>query len=194
MQGFSSTYDRALLFAARAHRDQLRKGTDIPYLTHVVHVSVIVLRHGFGEELVVAALLHDVIEDCGVDLATIEATFGAEVARLVDAVSERKAADGTELPWEQRKDEKLAQLRVGGPEVAALKAADAIHNARSISADLHAVGPVVWERFKRGPQQSLWYYREILAAVRSWLGDHPLATELAEAVEELAATARASSA
>jgi (p)ppGpp synthase/HD superfamily hydrolase len=189
MRGFSSDYDRALIFAARAHRSQLRKGSDIPYLAHVVHVSVILLRHGYAEPLAIAALLHDVVEDCDVALATVEAEFGAEVARLVEAVSETKAADGHELPWEQRKSEKLAHLRAGGPEVAALKAADAIHNARSICADLRAEGPLVWERFKRGPEQSLWYYREILAAVRVWLDGEPIAEELAEAVAELAVLA-----
>lgn len=187
--GYSSHYDAALTFAARAHAGQTRKGSDIPYVAHVVHVSVILLRHGFGEELAIAGLLHDVVEDCGVGLAEIEAAFGPRVAALVDAVSERKAEGGVALPWEQRKAEKLANLRAGGPEVAALKAADAIHNARAISADQRAFGPGVWQRFKRGPEPSLGYYRAILEGVRYWLGEHPIAQELAGAVEELGETA-----
>lgn len=187
MAAFSSRYDAALMLAARAHREQLRKGTDIPYIAHVVHVSVILIRHGFDEEIAIAGLLHDVVEDCDVPLDRLADAFGARVAGLVEAVSEQKSADDVELPWEERKEYKLAHLRAGGPDVAALKAADAIHNVRSISADLRQVGAAVWERFKRGPQPTLGYYRAILAGVREKLGDHPIVVELADAVEELAA-------
>jgi (p)ppGpp synthase/HD superfamily hydrolase len=186
MNAFSARYDAALVLAARAHRDQVRKGTDIPYIAHPAHVSVILIRHGFGEDLMIAALLHDVVEDCDVPLDMIAAQFGDKVARLVAAVSETKALDGVELPWEQRKAEKLAHLRAGGPDVAALKAADALHNVRSIAADLRQVGPAVWGRFKRGSEQTIQYYRAILKGVRAKLGDHPLVVELADAVEELA--------
>lgn len=186
MAGFSARYDAALTFAARAHRNQVRKGTDIPYIAHPVHVSVLLIHHGFGEDLAIAGLLHDVVEDCGVPIERIADEFGPEVARLVEAVSETKAIDGVELPWEERKNTKLAHLRDGGPDVAALKAADALHNARAIIADYRQVGPEVWARFKRGPAQTLWYYQEVLEGVRAWLGEHPLARELAAAVEELA--------
>jgi (p)ppGpp synthase/HD superfamily hydrolase len=184
--GFSARYDAALALAARAHRAQLRKGTDIPYIAHPLHVSLILIRHGFGEDLAIAGLLHDVVEDTDVLLERITAEFGDEVARLVEAVSETKTADGAERPWEERKAEKLAHLLEGGPDVAALKAADAIHNARSIAADLRESGPSVWGRFKRGADQTLWYYREILAGVRAKLGDHPITLELVSAVEDLA--------
>jgi (p)ppGpp synthase/HD superfamily hydrolase len=186
MAAFSARYDAALVLAARAHRNQIRKGTDIPYIAHPVAVSILLIRHGFDEDLATAGLLHDVVEDCGVALDAIEAEFGARVARLVDAVSEQKTAGGTDLPWEQRKAFKLAQLRAGGPDVAALKAADAIHNARAISADLRQEGDAVWGRFKRGPEPTLGYYRAILEAVRAALGEHPIVVELAAAVEELA--------
>jgi len=185
MQAFSSRYDAALALAARAHRDQLRKGTDLPYVTHPAHVSIILLRHGFGEDLAIAGLLHDIVEDTDTPLTLIAAEFGDDVARLVDAVSETKSADGAALPWEQRKAEKLAHLQAAGPDVAALKAADAIHNLRSIIADLQSAGPAVWERFKRGPAPTLGYYHAILDAVRAKLGAHPIAAELADALAEL---------
>jgi (p)ppGpp synthase/HD superfamily hydrolase len=186
MKAFSARYDSALALAARAHRNQVRKGTDLPYIAHPVHVSVILMRHGFGEDLAIAGLLHDVVEDADVALTAIAAEFGEEVARLVEAVSETKAVDGAELPWEQRKAEKLAHLQAGGSDVAALKAADAIHNARSISADLRSAGRTVWQRFKRGPEPTLGYYRAILGGVRAKLGDHPIVGELEEAVADLA--------
>jgi (p)ppGpp synthase/HD superfamily hydrolase len=182
MSSYSMRYDAALVMAARAHQDQRRKGSGIPYITHVVHVSTILLRHGFNEDVVIAGLLHDVIEDCDISAAEIEAAFGAEIARLVVAVSEPKG----NVSWEAAKAHKIEQLATGGPNVAGLKAADALHNSRSIVNDLHQDGPVVWQRFKRGPAQTLWYYRAILEGVRPWLGKHPLCAELAESVEELA--------
>lgn len=186
MHTFSPRYDRALTFAAQTHAPQLRKGTPIPYVAHVVHVSVILIRHSFGEDIAIAGLLHDVVEDQDVPISQIESMFGPNVARIVAAVSERKAENGVELPWEQRKAEKLAQLRTGGPDVAAVKAADAIHNARSIIADYGELGPALWERFKRGPEATLGYYQAILESVRGWLGDHAIAQELDETVAELA--------
>jgi (p)ppGpp synthase/HD superfamily hydrolase len=182
---FSERYDRALKLAARAHRDQLRKGTDTPYIAHPVHVSVLLLRHGFGEDLAIAGLLHDVVEDCDTTVAELAAEFGPEVARLVEAVSEQKTQDGAELPWQQRKEAKLALLSGGGPDVAALKLADTLHNARSIIADLRAQGADVWRRFKGSPEQTIWYYRQVLAGASSALGDHALARELEQAIVEL---------
>jgi (p)ppGpp synthase/HD superfamily hydrolase len=190
MQGFSARYDAALVLAAVAHRNQLRKGSDLPYIAHPVHVSVILMRHGFGEDMTIAGLLHDVVEDTNVPLEAIRAEFGPEIARLVEAVSETKTVDGVELPWEQRKAEKLAHLQAGGPDVAALKAADAIHNARSIVADLQRVGMSVWARFKRGPRQTVDYYRAICGAVQAKLGDHAIVAELNDAVRVLEEAAR----
>ena len=131
----------------------------------------------------------DVVEDTDTSLALIAAEFGDAVARLVEAVSETKAADGAALPWEQRKAEKLAHLQAAGPDVAALKAADAIHNLRSIVADLRSAGPAVWERFKRGPGPTLGYYHAILDPVRTKLGAHPIVAELEEALAELSRAA-----
>jgi len=173
------------VFAARAHRAQTRKGTDVPYVTHPVHVSVLLIRHGFGEDLAVAALLHDVVEDCGVPIQRIESEFGVEVARLVDAVSERKGEDGASLRWEERKAANLARLRGAGPDVAALKAADALHNVRALAADVRNDGPAVWDRFKRGAAPSIRYYREVLGIARAALGERALLAELAAAIEDL---------
>lgn len=183
MASYSARYDAALVMAARAHQEQRRKGTTVPYITHVFHVSTILLRHGFNEDVVIAGLLHDVIEDCDISAEQISAEFGTEVARLVVAVSEPKGR----ISWETAKAHKIEQLASGGPDVAALKAADALHNARSIINDVRRDGPQVWQRFKRGPAQTLWYYRAILDGVHKWLGTHQLCEELAAAVDELEA-------
>jgi (p)ppGpp synthase/HD superfamily hydrolase len=185
MPAFSPQYDAALVFAACAHRKQLRKGTKVPYIAHPVHVSVLLIRHGFPEDLAAAALLHDVVEDCDVSLQEIEKEFGPRIARLVDAVTERKIVHGAKVPWEERKAASLEHLRGAGRDAAALKAADALHNVRALVADIGKHGPGVWARFKRGPEQSLRYYREVLGVARAGLGEHPLASELAAAIDDL---------
>lgn len=185
MAGYSLKFDEALKLAASAHRDQVRKGTDIPYVTHVVMVATILLRHGFDEDLAVAGLLHDIVEDQDVPIAVIAAGFGEEVARLVDAVSEQKHDGTTEIPWEQRKAEALAHLRAADERVAALKAADALHNAHSLANDIRHDGAVVWQRFKRGPQSTLGYYRSIGEITREKLGKHPIVAELDAAIADL---------
>lgn len=185
MEGFSPRYDAALALAARAHQNQVRKGSNIPYIAHVMHVSVILIRHGFSENVAIAGLLHDVVEDADVSIEAIAAMFGDEIAGLVASVTEIKRVDGVELPWSERKSYKLEQLRAGGAHVAALKAADAIHNARSTSADLRRAGNDVWQRFNAGPVALMQYYTSILDGAREKLGSHPIVIELADAMNDL---------
>lgn len=184
--GYSARYEQALRLATVAHRHQNRKGGDLPYITHPVHVSVILLRYGFPADVAIAGLLHDVVEDQGVDLAQIEEIFGAYVAELVAALSERKTdAQGKQRPWEVRKQEALEHMRLGSPQVAAVKAADVLHNARATALDARQDGPGVWQRFTRGPVALLEHYCQIVEIARERLGDHPLVDELADAVEDL---------
>lgn len=183
---FSNAIDDALAFAATAHRGQTRKGTDVPYIMHPVHVAMILLRHGFGEEVVIAGLLHDVVEDCDVTLDEIESRFGARVAKLVAGVTEQKqSADAKPRPWRERKEEQLAKIREMDRDGAALKAADALHNCQTTLADLEHHGEKLWSRFNASPSEQRWYYGALASALRESLGDHPLATELANAVSRL---------
>ncbi len=137
--------------------------------------------------MAVAGLLHDVVEDQGYDLSQIRKSFGVRVAEMVAALSERKTDErGVKRAWETRKREGLDQLRGASPDVAAVKAADTLHNVCCIALDMRRDGPQVWDRFARGPEPQLRYYREALGAAREALGDHPLVAELADAVESLA--------
>jgi len=187
MPAYSQRYDDALTFAARTHRTQVRKGSDVPYIVHPMHVSAILIRYGLDEDTVIAGLLHDVVEDQEVPLAQIEAAFGPAVASMVDALSERKKSDGVERPWEDRRRDLLKQIRAASQPTVAVKAADAIHNACTTAADLRRRGPQIWGHFNRGPEKTIWYYRQVEAIVRKRLGDHPLAGELQAAVDDLAA-------
>ena len=169
-------FERALVFAARAHAGTNRKGTTIPYITHPVQVARILERYGFDENLVIAGLLHDVIEDENVPPEKLEEHFGHRVRALVCAVTEKKADEtGAARPWGVRKREQLDHLDSAAPEIAALKAADALHNLTTIIADLDEHGDTVWERFSAEPVALAGYYTEVASLVREKLGEHPLA-------------------
>ena len=185
MATFSPTLDRALAVSATAHRNQERKGSRVPYIIHPVHVAILLMRHDFPEEVIVAALLHDVVEDTTLTIEDIARDFGPEVARLVAAVSEQKL-EGTELlPWRHRKEAQLAHLQSADRHIAAIKTADALHNLRATLADLHRQGNEVWQRFRGSQTEHLWYYESLSEVLKSKLGDHPLSHELAQAIREL---------
>ncbi len=194
----------AVAFAAALHGDDLRKGTRIPYLTHVMAVAeVLAYRYPERDELILAGLLHDVVEDTDASVGTIEKRFGARVGHLVGAVSKDDdamvAAEGRPIPPEPRTPEDEADLwrrrrafmlqHLHGddvdPDVLRLKAADAFANLSAILRDLRdpAVGPSVWKRFKVGADASLGYYQAIVDAVAAGVGDEPLAHDLEEALE-----------
>jgi (p)ppGpp synthase/HD superfamily hydrolase len=186
-EGYSQQYDEALQMATVAHHHQMRKGSKLPYIVHPVHVSVILLRHGFPTEVAVAGLLHDVVEDQDYELSEIEERFGLRVAQIVEALTERKRdTNGDKRPWEVRKREALEQLRGASREAVAVKAADTLHNAHSFIQDLRREGYGIWHHFNRGPQSQLNYYRQVVRLTEERLGDHPLAAELDEVVSRLA--------
>lgn len=174
---FSPVLERALRRAAVAHREQRRKGTDVPYITHPVQVAWILRQAGFtDEELLAAALLHDVVEDCGVPLEQLAAEFSPRVAEMVGRLSERKTdADGQPRPWEDRKREHLDHLHDAPLDVRALVLADKLHNLQTIALDL-AAGVDVFSRFNAPRDRLLWYYR---AVIDQCGGDDPRLATLA---------------
>jgi len=178
-------FARAVVWASALHRGQRRKGTNTPYAAHPLAVAGLVLADGGNETEAVAALLHDVIEDCGVRPRKIRRRFGRKVARIVkgctdDLPGQRKArrktkaagkqkagaeANGARGPetWRARKERLVAHLAdpTTSRSVLRVKAADSLDNARSIVADLRRVGPEVWQRFNAGAVDQLWYYRSL---------------------------------
>jgi (p)ppGpp synthase/HD superfamily hydrolase len=183
---YSAQYEAALILATREHRRQNRKGTDIPYITHPVHVSVILVRYGFPEPVTIAALLHDVVEDQDYSLQRIKETFGSTVAEMVDALSEQKRdQQGGVRPWKVRKRESLERLGRASTGAVAIKAADVLHNTQALAADLCREGPGIWDRFNSDPESSLRYYRDVADLARERLGDHPLVVELDDSLNDL---------
>ncbi len=150
--------------AAARHAGQVRRCSGVPYITHPVAVAWILDRLGFDEDVVIAGLLHDVVEDTPTPLIEIQDLFGAGVASLVDACSERKLDDaGGERPWLDRKREHIASLVDASSDARAIVLADKLHNLRSIRHDLDEGRPV-WEAFHADRESVLRYYRDILSA------------------------------
>lgn len=170
-------FEKALVLAARLHEDQLRKGTQLPYISHLLGVAAAVWGQGGTEKEAMAGLLHDAIEDQGGPAAEreIRAMFGDEVADIVRACSDTD--EDPKPPWKERKEQYLAHLEEASAATLRVSLADKTHNARAILYDLTTNGPEVWERFMAPPGCQLWYYRS-LAAVFSRRLPGPYADEL----------------
>ncbi len=177
-------FSDALRYAADVHRTQLRKGTAIPYVSHLLAVCSLVLEDGGGEDEAIAALLHDAVEDQGGRgrLEEIRRRFGDHVAHIVDGCTDAEAIP--KPPWRERKERYIAHLRSASPEVLRVSAADKVHNARAILADYRVLGEPLWERFNGGRDGTLWYYRT-LASVLGQAGAGHLADELDRVVSEI---------
>lgn len=161
----------ALEFACRAHAGQTRKGSKVPYLTHPVAVSRSLMEVGCGEDLAVAALLHDLVEDTAVSEADLRQRFGERVADLVREASEPDKS----LPWEERKRHTLEQLaHEQDEEVLLLVLADKLDNLSQLRRDLQLEGEKVWSRFSRGHSQQKWLFDGLVEVFRKRLPGHPL--------------------
>jgi (p)ppGpp synthase/HD superfamily hydrolase len=177
-------FNEAFLFAAEKHAGQTKKGTGVPYISHVMGVAGLVLEAGGDEEMAIAALLHDVVEDCGglPMLKEVEQRFGSRVARIVDGCTD--AYGYPKAPWRERKEKYLVRVRDEDDETRLVSAADKVHNTRAILMDYREIGDRVWERFAGKRDGSLWYYRS-LADEFERRGSNRLTRELARVVAEL---------
>jgi (p)ppGpp synthase/HD superfamily hydrolase len=177
-------FEEALIYANQLHLRQVRKGSAVPYVAHLLGVCSLVMEFGGDEDQAIAALLHDAIEDQGGDATRqeIRKRFGERVTTIVDGCSD---TDQTPKPaWKQRKEAYLAHLRKAPAVIRLVSAADKVHNVRSLTADYRQKGDLLWSRFQGGREGSLWYYRELVQIF--WeTGPEGIARELAQAVEEL---------
>ena len=155
--------ERAIRWAALCHLGQTRKGSAIPYFEHVAAVALILGRAGFDEDVVIAGLLHDAVEDTAATLEDVGARFGLDVREIVRQCSEIKLDDeGRKRPWIDRKRDHLKALAGASPTVWAVILADKLHNLTSIEVNLEEGRPV-WSQFHADRSQVLWYYRATLA-------------------------------
>lgn len=158
----STRFETALVYATQLHTNQVRKGSGIPYISHLLSVAALVLEDGGDEDEAIAALLHDAIEDQGgaKTREEIRQGFGERVASIVDGCTDSEILP--KPPWKERKLNYLEKLRSAPPEVRRVSLADKLHNARSIVADWEREGEKVWQKFKGGKEGTLWFYRSLL--------------------------------
>jgi (p)ppGpp synthase/HD superfamily hydrolase len=158
---------RAVSFALGAHGAQTRKGTPVPYVSHLLQVSGLVLEHGGDLEQAAAGVLHDVVEDTPVTLAEVEAAFGAGVAAIVGDCTDTQEdeAPGRKRPWRERKQRYVLKLRDVGERSALVIACDKLHNMRTQVSDLEHHGPGILARFNAPPPEQRWLHGELLAAL-----------------------------
>jgi (p)ppGpp synthase/HD superfamily hydrolase len=195
ISGYSDRINHALAFAAKHHDQQVRKGTRLPYLTHPANVAIILTRYGCDETTVVAGILHDVVEDCVTKDYTremleqrIASKFGDDVLETVLAVTHRKHGDdGEEFSPEETKQDYLVRLEDASERALWVCAADKLHNANSILADLErTIQPdSVWNRFKIGKEGTQRWYRAVYARLKALGFKAPIMSELERTVKAI---------
>ena len=179
-------YDDALVYASELHRTQVRKGTCIPYLSHLLSVSALVLKNGGDEDQAIAGLLHDAAEDQGGEatLEIIRLRFGERVAGMVADCTDSWSTP--KRPWRERKEAYLASMPSKHPDSWLVSLADKTDNARAIMGGYRESGDAVWSRFTADKAGVIWYY-QALSELFSKLCPGPLAAELARTVEVFSA-------
>jgi (p)ppGpp synthase/HD superfamily hydrolase len=182
-------FTEALTLACDLHRSQARKGTQIPYVSHLLGVASLALEYGATEDEAIAAVLHDAVEDQGgaATATVIENKFGKPVADIVRACSDTDVVP--KPPWRARKEAYIAHVGTAPASVRMVSGCDKLHNARAILSDYREHGESLWERFSGGRDDTLWYYRELIRVFGKH-GRTRLIDELDRVVTELELLAR----
>jgi GTP pyrophosphokinase len=185
----TNRFEDALVYATKLHHGQVRKGTQVPYVSHLLAVASLVLEAGGDEDEVIAALLHDGPEDRGGEetLDAIRECFGFKVANIVSGCSD--TFEEEKPPWSERKRAYLSHLANAPASVLLVSCADKLHNARAILADYRSVGEDLWERFRGGKDGTLWYYRALVGSYAAASEPPVLLEQLERVVNELEALA-----
>ncbi len=150
----------AIEFAVKAHRGQFRKGSHVPYIVHPIGVSKLLIEAGCDEDLVIAGLLHDTLEDTPVTVEEIKLSFGEKIAAIVSSISEPDKKD----TWEHRKNHTIETLKTAPIDNLLVECADKLDNVRAMRKDLALLGDDLWLRFKRGKDKQQWYYNSLKEA------------------------------
>jgi len=159
----NSLIDSAIEVAAKAHGNQVRKGTDIPYITHPFAVGILLSQANCSDTVIAAGILHDTVEDTAITLEFIRENFGEKVASIVKGCSESDKS----LPWEERKNHTIETLKTAPMEVRLVVCADKLHNIRTMASDYNKNGDDIWKRFKRGKEKQEWYYRNLIESLNT---------------------------
>jgi GTP pyrophosphokinase len=193
MPSFSERFHEAVSYAVRLHATQLRKATEIPYVSHLFGVAGLAMEYGATEDAAIAALLHDALEDQGgkPTLEEIRRRFGDDVASIVEGCTDTDQQP--KPPWRERKQAYIDHVSHASPSVCLVSACDKLHNARCILSDVRFEGDPAFQKFAGGKDGTLWYYRSLVDA---FIGKIPrrLADELERVVSDLERLSTGSSA
>jgi (p)ppGpp synthase/HD superfamily hydrolase len=185
----SNKVNLALKVASKAHRDQVRKGTDIPYISHPVAVAMIIGEYTTDEDVIVAGILHDVLEDVRPSIyseADMRGDFGDNITDIVKDVSEDKIAGEPEKPWIERKKGYLAHLdNLANVEPIIVSTADKIHNLTDILEEYKKAGDGIWQKFNASKDDELWFYSEFLKIIEKKQIPEQMKVALASLVDRL---------
>ncbi len=167
---------RAIDFASQAHKNEFRKGSSVPYIVHPLDVLSILLKNGASEDLAIAGVLHDVLEDTPRSKDEIRKNFGESISSLVEGASENEklvkgvSNEEKKKTWKLRKSERIDKVKNSGRELRLLLCADKLANIRDLLEDLHSSGESVWVKFNSSKDQQSWYYHEMASAMATPTG------------------------
>jgi (p)ppGpp synthase/HD superfamily hydrolase len=189
----SEKFIQAVDHANEAHKGHMRKGTQIPYISHLMAVASLVMESGGSEDEIIAALLHDAVEDCGGKpvLDKIKKRFGQSVASIVDDCTE--TYEDPKPPWKGRKESYISHIKEGSPSVRLVSCADKLHNVRCLLSDYRQVGEVLWDRFSASKEETLWFYQSMADVLCTSGKDLKVYADLDNAVKELEKTIKGAS-
>ena len=157
--------DKAIEFAAIAHRGQVRKGTTIPYITHLFSVALLLQKMDCEDDIVVAGILHDIVEDTEYTLSDVEERFGKRVADIVKGCSE----PSKDASWETRKKHTIEYLKNASYEIKVVVCADKLHNLRSLREKIEQHGDAFWQHFRQGYASQKWYFLSLINSLLTGL-------------------------
>lgn len=167
---YTPKIQKAISVSAEKHLGQKRKNTGKPFVVHPFSVAFILSEYTKDEDLIVAGLLHDVLEDTkGYTFLDMKKDFGLRVAEIVRELSEDKAPYGIKIPkltWKLRKSRALQVLKNSNQDVMIVCAADKIHNLRSIEKNYKEQGNKIWKKFNASPEKKFWYYEEVIKILK----------------------------
>ena len=189
----SEKFIEAVSVANKSHKGHMRKGTNIPYISHLLAVASLVMESGGSEDEIIAALLHDAVEDGGGKpvLDKIKERFGQNIASIVDDCTE--TYEDPKPPWKGRKDAYISHIKEGNPSVQLVSCADKLHNVRCILSDYRQVGEVLWDRFSASKEETLWFYQSMADVLCTSGKDLKVYADLDNAVKELEKTIKGAS-
>lgn len=170
--------EKAVRVSVAAHKDQTRKGDDLPYIIHPFMVAIKLAKYNFPDTVIAAALTHDVLEDTEYPEDKLKNELGEEVLEIVKAVT-----NDDSLPWEEKKKKYVETVRAGSDGAKAVAVADKIHNLESLLLAYLEQGSELWKKFNRGKEQKLWFENEVLKMLKeTW--KHPLIEEYEKLLEQ----------